>query len=34
MTQDQWLFLGCIVYAVVLAFSIGAIANNVRSNKD
>jgi hypothetical protein len=34
MTQDQYIILGMIIYAVVLAFLIGAIADNVRNNKD
>lgn len=34
MIQDQYIILGMTIYAVVLAFLIGAIANSVRNNKD
>ncbi len=32
MTQDQYIILGMIIYALVLAFLIGAIASNVRNS--
>jgi hypothetical protein len=34
MTCNEWLVLGIAGYCLVLAFLIGAIANNVRNNKD